>query len=131
MSVELLKRSVRAISRNYKDREQRSRRLFIEERAASLHFHREREFAIRTAISEHFAVPYSAVAFTGSAQLGFSVHKDRLFEPGISDLDAACISPDLFQSAWMDVVKATRSFTDLTPFGHSKKVKLIFSKIRY
>ncbi|MDB5713696.1 MAG: hypothetical protein JWO15_1093 [Sphingomonadales bacterium] len=121
LSLDDLKNAVRTIGNKYIDREQRARRLFIEERAVSMHFEREREFAIRTEISEYFQISYSAVAFTGSAQLGFSIHQDRLFEPGVSDLDAACISADLFQHAWMDIVEITRSFTDFTPFGHSNR----------
>lgn len=120
MSIETLKGAVRAISARYMDREQRARRLFMEERAASMHFEREREFAIKTAISEFFQVPYSSVSFCGSAQLGFSVHKDRLFAPGVSDLDAAVVDVDLFQLAWRDVIDVTRSFTDLTPFGSTR-----------
>lgn len=126
-----LKARVRAMGARFPDREQRARRLFVEERAASLHFERDREFAIRTAISGFFGVPYSAVAFAGSAQLGFSVHKDRLFEPGVSDLDAACVDVGLFQRAWIDVIEATRSFTDATPFGRrpSSEIKLFKDQI--
>lgn len=119
-SLALLKAQVRAIGARFSNREERARRLFVEERAASLHFHRDREFAIRTEISKFFGIPYSAVAFAGSAQLGFSIHKDRIFEPGVSDLDAACVDVSLFQRAWIDVVETTRSFTDATPFGTRK-----------
>ena len=101
----------------YTDREQRARRLFIEERAASLQKERDREFSIRTEISAFFKIAYSAVSFSGSAQIGFSIHKDKLFEPCVSDLDVACIDVELFQRAWIDVVSTTRAFTDLTPFG--------------
>lgn len=117
MTIEHLKRRVREIGSAYPDREQRARRLYVEERAAALHSDREREFAIRTEISEFFRVPYSAVAFCGSAQIGFSILKDKLFEPAVSDLDAACISPELFQRAWIDVAKSTRALSDLTKFG--------------
>lgn len=119
MNLDDLKKTVRSIGSNYRDRERRARRIFVEERAASLREDREREFSIRTEISEFFNIPYTAVAFAGSAQIGFSVHKDRLFEPGRSDLDAACIGNDIFQQAWIDIIETTRSFTDLTPFGHT------------
>lgn len=112
-----MKAAVRSIGARFPNREERARRLFVEERAASLHLDRDREFAIRTEISTFFGVPYTTVAFAGSAQLGFSVHKDRLFEPGVSDLDAACVDVGLFQRAWIDIVDTTRSFTDATPFG--------------
>jgi hypothetical protein len=117
MSLEDLKRHVRVLGSKYTDREQRARRLFIEERAASLQQERDREFAIRTEISDFFSIAYSAVSFCGSGQLGFSIHKDKLFEPCVSDLDVASIDVELFQRAWIDVVSTTRAFTDLTPFG--------------
>ena len=112
-----MKQHVRMIGKKYSDREQRARRIFIEERAASLHQERDREFAIRTEVSTFFRIPYSAVSFCGSGQIGFSIHKDKFFEPCVSDLDVACIDVELFQKAWVDVVSTTRAFTDLTPFG--------------
>lgn len=124
MSIDDLKRQVRAISSRYDDREKRARRLFIEERAASLHFERDREFEIKTDISKLFGIAYSAVSFCGSAQIGFSIHKNTLFEPTISDLDAACVSVELFQKAWTDVIATTRAFSDLTPFGRRPSRKI-------
>lgn len=118
IGLEQLKQRVRGIGTGYaNDREHRAKRLFIEERAASLHFDRENEFLIRNDIARFFDIPYAAVAFAGSAQLGFSIHKDKLFEPGVSDLDAACINATLFQRAWSDVIETTRAFSDGTPFG--------------
>ena len=117
MGLEDLKRHVRIIGARYPDREQRARRLFIEERAVSLQQERDREFAIRTEISTFFSVAYSAISFCGSGQIGFSIHKNKSFEPCVSDLDVACIDVELFQRAWVDVVSTTRAFTDLTPFG--------------
>jgi hypothetical protein len=117
MSLEDLKRLVRAIGARYDDREQRARRLFVQERAASLHHERDREFEIRTDVSQFFNIAFSSVNFCGSAQLGFSIHKNRLFQPAVSDLDVACVDVNLFQKAWIDVITTTRAFTDLTPFG--------------
>lgn len=118
MTLDALKTAVRSIGVRFPNREERARRLFMTERPASLYADQDREFSIKTDISKQFNVPYSAVSFCGSGQIGFSVHKDTLFEPGVSDLDAACIDPRLFQQAWMDVIDTTRAFTDLTPFGH-------------
>jgi hypothetical protein len=117
MNLDDLKNHVRTIGKKYTDREQRARRLFIEERAASLLQERDREFAIKTEISTFFRIAYSAISFCGSGQIGFSIHKDKFFEPCVSDLDVACIDVELFQRAWIDVVSTTRAFTDLTPFG--------------
>ncbi|MET4307702.1 hypothetical protein [Bradyrhizobium sp. RT4b] len=54
MKIDDLKNHVRTIGKKYTDREQRARRLFIEERAAALHNERDREFAIKTEISNYF-----------------------------------------------------------------------------
>lgn len=129
MSLAELKKCVRGISAKYIDREERARRLYIEERAASLHYQREREFSIKTDISKFYGTSYSSVSFCGSAQLGFSIHKDKLFEPGVSDLDAACLDVELFQKAWIDVIATTRAFTDLTPFRTEKRVAEFQEKI--
>ncbi|RVQ66948.1 hypothetical protein EKN06_08340 [Croceicoccus ponticola] len=118
MTLEILKGEVRSIGKRFPNREERARRLFITERPASLSRDQDREFRIKTEISQQFSIPYTAVSFCGSAQIGFSVHKDQLFQPGVSDLDAACIDAQLFQRAWIDVIETTRAFTDLTPFGH-------------
>lgn len=120
VALNSLKRAVRLIARRYPDREQRARRLFMEERGAAFCMDREREFGLKTEIAGFFDVPYSAVGFCGSAQIGFSVHKDRLFQPAISDLDAVCVSPDLFQRAWVDVITSTSAFKDDTVFGRRK-----------
>ncbi|MGX0965724.1 hypothetical protein AB7M63_006173 [Bradyrhizobium japonicum] len=117
MTLEEIKGRVRSIGAQYQDRELRARRLFIEERANSLRNEREREFSIKSEISTFFSIPHSAVSFCGSAQIGFSIHKNKLFEPCVSDLDVACIDIELFQKAWIDVISTTRAFTDLTPFG--------------
>lgn len=117
MSLDALHQQVKSIIAKYPDREKRARRIFIEDRAEVLREKREVEFDIKSDVSEYFSIPYTAVAFCGSAQLGFSVHKNKVFDPSTSDLDVACISVDLFQKAWRDVVKTTKSFNDLTPFG--------------
>ena len=124
IALDQLKQAVRAIGQRYPDREERARRLFITEVPASLSWQRDVEFSIKTSISQFMSIPYTAVSFCGSAQLGFSIHKNKLFEPGKSDLDAACINAELFQRAWVDVVRSTRGFTDLTPFGHMSREKI-------
>jgi hypothetical protein len=118
VTLEVLKAAVRNIGARFPDREERARRIFLTERPASLTRQADREFAIKTDVSKFFEIPYSAVAFCGSGQLGFSVHKNTLFEPAESDLDLACIDTKLFQLAWMDVVQTSRAFTDLSAFGH-------------
>ena len=115
--LEQNKDRVRAIAGLYKDRLSRSRRLFIEERAVALSGEREIECNMKERVAKFFDVKYSEVSFAGSAQVGFSPHKNRLFIPGSSDLDVACISADLYQKGWSDSITATRAFTDYTKFS--------------
>lgn len=126
MTLEALKTAVRNIGQRFPNREERARRLYITERPASLSNQVDREFSLKTELSSYYGVPYSAVSFCGSGQLGFSIHKNTLFTPGSSDLDAACIDPYLFQTAWMDIIETTRAFSDLTPFGHNGQQKADF-----
>jgi hypothetical protein len=129
MNIEDLKRRVRLISGKYTNREDRARRVFIEEGPQT--FDRDRQFEIRTAISQFYEIPYSAVHFCGSAHLGFSAQKNRLFIPAESDLDAACADTGLFQAAWQDVVSTSRAFTDQSCFRtrRSDQIKLFMDQI--
>ena len=129
MEIDDLKQRVRAITNKYPDREDRARRVFIEEGPQA--FDRDRQFSIRTTISQFFEVPYSAVHFCGSAHLGFSIHKNRLFVPKESDLDVACVDSGLFQRAWQDVISTSRAFTDQSLFRtrQDDRIKLFMDQI--
>ncbi len=124
VTLENLKGRVREIGLHYTSRGERARRLFIEERAVSLREDRNREYDIKKDITDFFKIPYGHVCFCGSGQLGFSIVKEKLFEPAVSDLDAACIDPDLYQMAWVDILETTRAFTDFTPFGRTPKSQI-------
>lgn len=115
--VDVLKGRILTIARKYGDRLRRARRLFVEERAVALASDREVEYSVKESISQFFGIKYSEVAFAGSAQVGFSAHKNKPFVKAVSDLDIACISSNLFQVAWADVITATRAFTDATRFA--------------
>lgn len=116
-ALEQAKERFRKIAEQYPDRLSRSRRLFLEERAAALNSAREVEYFIKEQVARFFDIKYAEVAFAGSAQVGFSPHKNRLFVPGRSDLDIACVSASLFQKGWVDAVESTRAFSDLTKFS--------------
>jgi hypothetical protein len=124
VTLDLLQKHVRDIGAKYPIRRDRTRRLFVEERAAAFHEKRDREYAIKSEISKHFGVPYAHVCFTGSSQLGFSIQKERLFQVGISDLDAACVDIALYGEAWENIVKTTRAFSDYTAFGSMSREKI-------
>lgn len=111
------KSKIISLARQYKDRLDRSRRIYVQERPAALANFRDLEYSIRSEVAQYFAISLGSIYFCGSAQLGFSVHKNRLFSPGISDLDIACVSGPLFQSAWKDAAEVTRAFSDPTKFS--------------
>lgn len=116
LNLSEVKEKLRKLASTYPDRFRRSRRIFIEERCAALSNDREAEYEVKEKVSSEFGIKYSEVAFTGSAQIGFSPHKDREFIRAESDLDVACISPELFQKAWINVLETTRAFSDETKF---------------
>lgn len=116
-SLEFAKKRFLDIASKYSDRLRRARRVFVEERSVALKDDREIEYLIKEEVSQFFGVSYPEVAFTGSAQMGFSAYKNRPFVKAVSDLDVACVSAELFQRAWADVVTTTRAFTDDTKFS--------------
>lgn len=127
-SVDDLKAALRTLGGRYPNRLDRARRVFVEERACALRKLREIEYSIKLKTASFFEIKYSEVCFTGSAQLGFSPIKDSPFQPGVSDLDLACVSTELFQKAWMETIDASRAFTDSTAFSHLSKDDLSLFK---
>lgn len=130
MALPDLKTGIRELVKNYKDPQERAKRVFLAERALYLQGHRDVEFRIKCRISAKYNIPYSSVYFCGSAQIGFSVHKDREFEPGVSDLDVACVNADLFQDAWVDIIETTSSFSDDTKFSALSRDRISIFKDR-
>lgn len=127
-NIEQLKKNIRDVCRNYTDRFQRARRIFIEERAFALKQHREVEYKIKSRVSGHYKIPYSAVCFTGSAQIGFSITKNTKFEVARSDLDIACVDSRLYENVWSDIIDTTRAFTDDTKFSGLSPAKIFLFK---
>lgn len=120
-SIDEIKSALRNLGSLYKDRLDRLRRIYVENRSYALASNREVEFLIKRDVAKYFGIGHTDICFCGSAQLGFSVHKDRLFEPRKSDLDIACVSTSLFQAAWIDVIDTTKAFSDNTVFAGTKK----------
>jgi len=117
INLDELKRDIRLLASKYEDRIDRTRRIYIEDRAIALRSKRDLEYDIKRTISTFLNVSYSSISFAGSAQLGLSVHKDKPFVLAESDLDVACISSAVFQEAWTDIVDSSRAFTDQTAFS--------------
>jgi hypothetical protein len=126
--IDLIKSKIIEKCHAYKDRLDRSRRLFIEDRSEALKDHREIEYHIKKEVSSFFNVNYSSISFTGSAQLGYSIHKNKLFTRRESDLDIACIDINLYQRVWIDIIQTTSAFTNETKFSGLKDSEIQWFK---
>lgn len=62
-------------------------------------------FALKKAVSEHFAIHHTEVVVVGSAKLGFSVAPTKRYRPfgDSSDIDVALCSSALYDSMWREV----------------------------
>ncbi|AXT34478.1 hypothetical protein D1820_05510 [Phaeobacter sp. LSS9] len=60
--------------------------------------------------------PGSAIRICGSAYWGKKYRDETPFEPGVSDLDIAIVSPLLFSQCMTEIREICAGFTDLTPF---------------
>jgi hypothetical protein len=116
MTVDAQRAALRATLISYTDPITRSRKAYFENQSFAFADKHDREFRIKSDVCEYFKVPFRSVVFTGSAQLGFSPHKDTPFQAGKSDLDIACVSSDLYVQYWEDILRTTRAFTDQTSF---------------
>ena len=74
-------------------------------------------YEFRKKISERFSIDFHEVFITGSAKLGFSPHKQKIFDYD-SDIDIAIVSPKLYESVLekiydyqMEVRRARRTVT--------------------
>jgi hypothetical protein len=63
----------------------------------------EAQFEIMNKIANFFSIPINMIQITGSGKIGRSLHKERDFNPKISDLDISIINPDLFVK-YMEIV---------------------------
>ena len=77
----------------------------------------DKEFYLKNKIATKFNVPFSCIAISGSSKTGMSFFKDKLFEPGKSDLDIAIINQPLFLKFTEKANEITNGYTDLTPFS--------------
>ncbi|ANE56423.1 hypothetical protein [Methylomonas sp. DH-1] len=59
-------------------------------------------YEFRKRIGEKFNVPFYEIYITGSAKLGFSPFKDKIFDYD-SDIDVALVSPQLFERIMFDI----------------------------
>lgn len=92
----------------------------------------EREFDILNKIATYFKVSYNTVQVVGSAKVGFSCHKDNIFNSETSDLDIAIIDKDLFLYYVEHSFEITRGYRDLNKFPTNEQGHLLYEEyIKY
>jgi hypothetical protein len=76
----------------------------------------EEQFEILNKVSLQFSIPITCIHAAGSAKVGRSFHKNKDFEPGVSDLDLAIINPELYNRYMEIVFEQTKGYSNLTQF---------------
>jgi hypothetical protein len=105
-----------------------ARKIYLSYPTFSFSDHPEQEFSVKNEIANKFEVDIFSIHFGGSAQTGESYHKDSVFVPGKSDLDAAIISPSLFLRYLELTCEITDNFSDMTKFTGSTQDTYRFKK---
>jgi hypothetical protein len=102
-----------------------ARRLFLYDHAHVFSTSPDRAFEILNDVCGHFSLPFSAVRFVGSAQLGYSYFKSRDFQIKQSDLDVGIISSVMFQKYSEYVYSLTSGYTDQSKFPLKEGVSTV------
>ena len=76
---------------------------------------------IKQAICLSLSIDITEVRICGSAYWGHRFRDGSPFQPGVSDLDVAIVSPILFCRSMAEVRDVTKNFTDQTPFPKATK----------
>lgn len=90
----------------------------------------ELEFEIFNIIASFFKIPITAIQVVGSAKTGYSYYNNKEFKEGISDLDIAIVSPELFIYYSEIVLRETKGFKDLSKFGRTSDGNSKFTMYR-
>lgn len=73
--------------------------------------------------AEFFRVTPRSTQLCGSAKLGFSLTKNKIFEPGISDLDIAILDASCFARYLEDVADKTNDLQERTLFKDDAAIR--------
>jgi predicted nucleotidyltransferase len=131
MPVDVEPRIVSVIKNAKRSVREVSELVFLAE--ASMYFSDKSEllYKIRKAVSSKYNVPLHHILVCGSAHTGYSIHKQRNFAAGESDLDLAVVSPALFARFLGEVIQVTRGFSDLTGFDRKEGVSTKEAFVKY
>jgi hypothetical protein len=93
-----------------------ARRIFLSYKTEVFRDNEDDEFVIKNSIAKEFEISFSSIEVAGSSKTGISFFKEKLFEPGKSDLDIAVISLPLYNRFLEQAHKSTDGFSNLTVF---------------
>ena len=79
--------------------------------------HSKRYQLFRKAISSALDIPMKNIAIVGSARIGFSLNPNNFGRPFTqnSDIDTVVVSPELFDTAWIELIRLRTKWYSLTP----------------
>ncbi|MDD2383134.1 MAG: hypothetical protein PHN18_02995 [Sulfurospirillaceae bacterium] len=75
------------------------------------------EFEIKKKIADHFSIPFSSIKIVGSAHIGSSPFKEKIFCKTKSDLDISIIDERIFNFYLQKILLITDSYSNLTFFS--------------
>ncbi|ERP96355.1 hypothetical protein Q666_04970 [Marinobacter sp. ES-1] len=96
------------------------RKTYLTYPAAALLGYENQQYEILKEISKNFEIPISSIQIAGSAKIGYSLHKDREFNQGQSDLDIAIIDQNLFVKYMEKIFSETRAYSNRSRFPLNK-----------
>jgi hypothetical protein len=99
-----------------------SKHEFLLDRAAYFADKPELYLRLKSSIAEITSADLAEVRICGSAYWGRRFRDCSPFEPGVSDLDVALISPALFCRCMAEAREVSKNFTDQTVFPKSSKI---------
>lgn len=117
------KDEIRKIIRAHRDPRSQARRVYLDRPSFAMADKHDIEFEIKSKIADRYKIPFRSVIFTGSAHLGFSPQKDTEFEVGVSDLDVAAVSSDIYLHFWHEILRVSRGFTDESVFSRAHHIE--------
>lgn len=92
---------------------------------------RDEEFyEFRKRIANKFGIPFHEIYITGSAKLGFSPYKKKLFDYD-SDIDVALVSPGLFEQMMLNVAEYQTMIRKNRAIVHIRELDMYHSFLEY
>lgn len=103
---------------------------FLLDGAAYFSDKKELYLTVKQKISTLLPVDISEVRICGSAYWGYRFKDESPFSPGVSDLDVALISPQLFCRCMAEIRQLTKNFNDQTAFPQPTRRISVYVEFR-